>query len=105
MNNEREISLRECIQVLSLFFILSVRSVLLLYTKFEEGIEDFWSEREEYMDVFENEILGDIIDLDNIENMEDVSVINKNEMTEEYINSKGEVRVFNKIFENYFTEE
>ena len=104
MNNEKNISLKDCIQVLSLFFILSVISVLLFYTKFEQGVKDFWQSREEYADVFENEILEDLIDLDSVEIPKDVSIIDKNELVKEYINTKGDTEVFNEIF-NYYVNE
>ena len=98
MNNEKSITLKECIQVLSLFFILSIISVLLFYTSFDKGIENFWQDKEEYLDVFENDTFNDIIDLDKVEIVEDVSKNSKNELAEKYINSGGEVQIFNELF-------
>ncbi|MBQ8145161.1 MAG: hypothetical protein IJ039_00100 [Clostridia bacterium] len=98
MNNEKNITLKECIQVLSLFFILSIISVLMLYTEFEQGIENFWQDKEEHLDVFENEQFNDLIDLDNVEITEDVSEFDKKELASRYMESNGEVDVFNEIF-------
>lgn len=99
MNNEKNITLKECIQVLSLFFILSIISVLLFYTSFDKGVESFWQDKEEYLDVFENETFNDIIDLDKVEIAEDVSKFNKKDLVEKYINSGGETQVFAELFE------
>lgn len=99
MNNEKNITLKECIQVLSLFFILSIISVLLFYTSFDKGVESFWHDKEEYLDVFENETFNDIIDLDKVEIAEDVSKFNKKDLVEKYINSGGETQVFTELFE------
>lgn len=98
MNNEKNITLKECIQVLSLFFILSIISVLLFYTSFDKGVESFWQDKEEYLDVFENDIFNDIIDLDKVEIVEDVSENRKNELKERYVNSGGETQIFNELF-------
>ncbi len=98
MNNEKNITLKECIQVLSLFFILSIISVIMLYTEFEQGVENFWKNKEEYLDVFENDGFNELIDLDKVEIKGDVSVIDKKDLTQRYINSGGEVQVFNEIF-------
>ena len=99
MNNEKNITLKECIQVLSLFFILSIISVLLFYTSFDKGVESFWQDKEEYLDVFENETFSDIIDLDKVEIAKDVSKFNKKDLVEKYINSGGETQVFTELFE------
>ena len=101
MDNSKEITFKEVIQVLSLFFILTIVSVVMIYAKFEQGVEDFWKSKDIYEDTFENSMLGDIIDLDSIETQGDVCEIDQNELENRYKESKGNFNVFNELFEAY----
>ena len=101
MNNSKEISLKEVIQVLSLFFILSIISVVMIYAKFEQGVEDFWKSKDDYEQVLENSAFCDIIDLDSIETQGDVCEIDQKELENRYNEANGKFNVFNKLFEAY----
>lgn len=55
--NKRDIY--EIFKALTLFFILTVVSIVMVFAKFEEGVVDFWESKEELKSVV-NEINFDI---------------------------------------------
>ena len=101
MDNEKQITLKEVFQVLSLFLILSVMSILMLYTKFEQGVEDFWQGKEKYASAIENSEFGAVIDLDSLEIQGDVYEFDQKELENRYKESNGRINVFNELFEGY----
>lgn len=101
MNENKEISLKEVIQVLSLFFILSIVSVVMIYAKFEQGVEDFWKNSEKYEDVIINSDFGEIIDLDSLETQGDVYEFDQKELENRYREANGNLNVFKELFDAY----
>ena len=43
----------EIFKALTLFFILTVVSIVMIYAKFEQGVEDFWENETSAIDVCE----------------------------------------------------
>ncbi len=101
MNNNKEISLKEALQVLSLFFILSIVSVIMIYAKFEQGVEDFWENSEKYEDAIKNSGFGEIIDLDSLETQGDVYEFDQKELEKRYREAGGDLNVFKELFDAY----
>ena len=101
MNEIDKIGIKEVFKTLTLFFALSVLSLVLFYSKFEQGVEDFWQNNEEYAETIENSGIYEIIDLDNVKTERDVYEIDKKSIEEGYVRSKGELNVFKVIFEEY----
>ena len=94
-----EIRIKDIFKTLTLFFVLAVFSVILVYSNFEQGVEDFWVEEEELADAIDQSGLFDLIDLDSIVIEKDIQEANNSELIEEYIKTKGDVSVFDKIFQ------
>lgn len=101
MNENKKISLKEVMQVLSLFFILSVVSIIMIYAKFEQGVEDFWNDKEKYEEVLENSGIGETIDLDSLEIQGDVYEFDQNELEKRYKEANGNLNVFKELFDAY----
>ncbi len=97
MNNETEISIKDTVKVLSLFFALAVISLVLVYSGFESKMDDVWQDGEERITIFENETFCQIIDLDNYKTVGEVYEFDKNQLVSEYIESGGEINVFEEI--------
>lgn len=90
-------SIKNCFEVLSLFFVLAVMSVVMIYGKFEQGVEDFWKNGVEEEKTEETEE----INLDSQETSGEVSDFYKQQLIFEYMETKGETEVFKEIFELY----
>lgn len=99
MKENEDISIREAIKVLTLFFILSVVSMVMIYSKFEQGVEDFWENREEYKNTVLDSEIFDLIDLDNVKTADGVSDFDAEAKVNEYIESGGEEQVFSSFFD------
>ena len=99
--NNKEISIKECVRVLTLFFILSLISVVMIYSKFEQGVEDFWKNKKDSENIASDSLFYDIIDLDSVETSGGVCEIEENSLEKSYIESNGEVNVFMELFEKY----
>lgn len=95
MDNAQKISPLKTAKILCLFFILSVASVVLVYSNFVQGVEDFWQEKD--ISVFEDGLIYDLIDLDTLE-PEQVETTSKiDSLASEYIETQGGVSVFEEI--------
>ena len=49
--NKKEIG--ELFKALTLFFILTVVSIVMIYSKFEQGVEDFWENEQNSTEIGE----------------------------------------------------
>ena len=47
------ISIKEVFKTLSLFFVLTLISIVMFFSKFEQGVEDFWAGKQENSQVKE----------------------------------------------------
>ena len=102
MKEREEIGIKGCFEVLSLFFVLAVVSVIMIYGKFEQGVNDFWENRLYEDTSVEKEENEEIRDADNIETSGGVSDFYKNYLENQYIESNGEIDVFKEIFDIYW---
>ena len=95
MNENGEINIKGCFEVLSLFFILATISMIMIYSTFDKGVSKLWQDKikEENVD---NE---SAVSLDEGKMSGDVWEIRKGELVFEYIESKGETEVFWRLFE------
>ena len=62
----------EIFKALTLFFVLTVVSIVMIYSKFEEGIESFWQEQEEIKAVVNEIDFGKITKEENCKKTGDV---------------------------------
>ena len=101
MNKKGEITIKGCFEVLSLFFILTVLSLVLIYSKFEQGVEAFWQSTLNTQEMEKSsEGMGEI-NTDNVKIEDQVSDFTKNQLVFEYMDSCGEIDVFSTIFQKY----
>ena len=92
-----EIDIKGCFEVLCLFFILGVISVIMIYSRFEREMT------EATLDENTEQATG-IKDLDSVETGGGVSDFYKQQLFFEYVDTSGEVDVFSSIFQVYMEE-
>ena len=93
MNNKLELKSNKTFKILTLFFCFAIISVVAVYGKFAQGVEDFWQDNEKIGEIIEDTLLEGIIDVDNYETIEGVSVFDKNYLVECYIEAGGEINI------------
>lgn len=101
MNNTEKVSYKRTLKILCLFFALSVISVAMVYTKFVQGVEDFWKDKAEDVLVLEGGVLSELIDLDAYVPTDEPREIELEELALEYMEKQGGVSVFEEIFTKY----
>ena len=95
--SESELSIKEALKVLSLFFALAVISLVMVYSKFAEEMDSAWQDAEKKETVFDNELFCDLIDLDNYETAGGVSEFDENDYVKEYVECGGKSGVISTI--------
>ena len=104
MNEKGEITIKGCFEALSMFFILTVISLVMIYGKFEQGVEAFW---ENILFDGSQEVIKEsdsIVNLDEGKISSPVSDLYKNKLTLEYMENGGDVDVFTSIFEEHLKD-
>lgn len=98
MNEAKELNAKEIFITLILFFTLSVISIVLVYSTFEEGIEDFWEENREVKAHLESNAIFDLIDLDNVKTSGGVYDFDKESLANRYVQSGGKLDLMWELF-------
>ena len=101
MEKSKTMSSKRVAKILCLFFALSVISIVMVYSEFVQGVENFWLSKAEDVSLPENNILSDLIDLDSYTYTDAPCEIDRERMVEEYIENRGGVSVFEEIFSQY----
>ena len=86
-------------KILCVLFVLSVASIVMVYSKFVQGVEDFWQEKD--ASVLADGLIYDVIDLDTLEPEQEETVSMIDSLASEYMEKQGEVSVFDEIFTCY----
>lgn len=94
--NSKGINIKIAFEVLSLVLILTVISLVMIYSSFEKGIVDFWEKNKEVSTLIQDSLSDDIVNLD--------GVSKKDILVKEYIETKGDVDVFSELFGEYSEE-
>lgn len=101
LNNTEKVSYKRTVKILCVFFVLSVISVAMVYTKFVQGVEDFWKDKAEDVSLLEDGVLSELIDLDAYAPTDEPREIELEELALEYMEKQGGVSVFEEIFTKY----
>ena len=92
-----EIDIKGCFEVLCLFFVLGVISVIMIYSRFEKEMAQATTR-------LNDDSVSGITNLDSMETGWGVSDFYKQQLFFEYVNTGGEVDVFSSILDVYMEE-
>lgn len=95
--NKNGINAKNAFEALSLVFIMTVISLIMIFSNFENGIRDFWDKNKELSVLIEDTLTQDYIDVDKVDK--------KTLLKWEYEETKGEVDVFGELFKEYWGEK
>ena len=95
--NKNGINAKNAFEALSLVFVLTVISLIMIFSNFENGIRDFWDKNKELSVLIEDVVANDYVNLDEIDK--------KTLLQWEYEETKGGVDVFAELFYEYWSEE
>ena len=87
-------------KILCVLFVLSVASIVMVYSLFAQGVEDFWSENGGDVVVFDEGYIYDLIDLDAVENTHKQAEPDFDSLVIKYIETSGEVSDFEGRLKN-----
>ena len=104
MNNKLELTSNKTFKILVLFFFLALISVVAVYSKFVQGVEYFWQDKEEMGEAIEDALLDGVIDVDNYEIAEGVSDFDKNYFVECYIETGGKMNIEEMLLNERLSE-
>ena len=93
MKNKLELTSNKTFKILTLFFCLALISTVAVYSKFAQGVEDFWQDKKEIGEIIEDALLEGVINVDNYEIAEGVSDFDKNYLAECYIEAGGKINI------------
>lgn len=94
--NKNGINAKNAFEALSLVFIMTVISLIMIFSNFENGIRDFWDKNKELSVLIEDSLTQDYIDVDKVDK--------KTLLKWEYEETKGGVDVFSELFNEYWGE-
>ena len=97
--NESELCIKDALKVLSLFFVLAVISLVMVYSKFTQAMDSVWQDEKERETIFDNELFCDLVDLDNYETSGGVSEFYEKSYVEEYVECGGNGGVISAIMD------